>query len=322
MAGKAVFLDRDGTLIEDIGYMSDPEQINLLPAVPKALIELREMGYKLVVVTNQSAVAQGIISEQVLSKIHDRLNQLLTAKKARLDRIYYCPYHPDGAVQKYRKQSQLRKPNNGMLLKAAKEMDIDLSQSWMIGDAYSDVTAGYKAGCKTILLNTPTSYKHPVPGDATPDYKAVNITEAVNIIKSRNRTFRRITSRTDAEPDTQPASLIKQPQPVIDEHTPQPPHTQPISTPSELTDEDSTKQLLREILNQLKSTKRAEMFHEFSAMKLIAGILQIFVVFCLLIGIWFLMGPGEQTSKVFVSLGFTAVFQLMALTLYIMHDGR
>jgi len=108
MSNKAIFLDRDGTLIEDPGYINHPDQVKLLNGVPEALIELKGMGYKLIVASNQSGVARGIVAEKVLGEIHNRLKQLLSENGAFLDRIYYCPYHPDGAVSKYRKDSDLR----------------------------------------------------------------------------------------------------------------------------------------------------------------------------------------------------------------------
>jgi len=150
MSNKAVFLDRDNTLIEDPGYINHPDQVKLLEGVAEALIELKALGYKLIVVSNQSAVARGIVTEKVLAQIHDRLKQLLAERGAYLDRIYYCPYHPDGVVPKYRKESDWRKPNPGMLLTAADQMDIDLNQSWMIGNSSRDIEAGLRAGCKTI----------------------------------------------------------------------------------------------------------------------------------------------------------------------------
>ncbi|KPK36543.1 MAG: hypothetical protein AMJ65_16050, partial [Phycisphaerae bacterium SG8_4] len=149
MSDKAVFLDRDDTLIEDPGYIDNPDQVKLLDGAAEALIELKNLGYKLVVVTNQSAVARGIITEKVLAEIHERMRQLLAEKNAYLDEIYYCPYHPEGVVPKYRKESNYRKPNPGMLLEAADDMNIDLGDSWCIGNSSSDVEAGSHAGCKT-----------------------------------------------------------------------------------------------------------------------------------------------------------------------------
>src|SRR4030042_980387 len=158
MSNKAIFLNRGDTLIEDPGYISRPEQVKLLDGVDKTLIELKSMGYKLVVISNQSGVARGLVSEETLDEIHNRLKQLLAEKGASLDRIYYCPYHPDGVIEKYRKESDWRKPKPGMLLNAADEMEIDLGQSWMIGNSISDIEAGLKAGCKTILINHPSHH--------------------------------------------------------------------------------------------------------------------------------------------------------------------
>jgi D,D-heptose 1,7-bisphosphate phosphatase len=152
MANAAVFFDRDGTLIEDPGYLSHPDQVKLLDGAAEVLKEVALLGYKTVVVTNQSAVARGIVSEEMLERIHQRLRELLALKGASLDGIYYCPYHPDGVIPNYRRDSDWRKPEPGMLLAAAEEMDLDLKQSWIVGDSGRDVEAGCRAGCRTILL--------------------------------------------------------------------------------------------------------------------------------------------------------------------------
>ena len=105
MSNKAIFLDRDNTIIEDPGYINNPDQVKLLEGVTEPLSELKAMGYKLVVVSNQSAVARGIVTEEALGQIHKRLEQLLAEKGVSLDRIYYCPYHINGVIPKYRKDS-------------------------------------------------------------------------------------------------------------------------------------------------------------------------------------------------------------------------
>jgi len=331
MSNKAVFLDRDNTLIEDPGYINHPDQVKLLEGVAEALIELKAIGYKLIVVSNQSAVARGIVTEKILAQIHDRLKQLLAERGAYLDRIYYCPYHPDGIVPKYRKESDWRKPNPGMLLTAADQMDIELSQSWMIGNSNRDIEAGLRAGCKTILINRFSDYKQLRPSDPKPDYRAVNIKEATNIIKKYYR------SPSDVDVQTQPAP-IEQTKPVIQveeqphlSESPEPqmslpePETNPpemeTNPPVQQIGGDRTEQLLNSILEQLKSIQRADMFGEFSIMRLMAGIVQIVVLFCLLITIWFLMSPTRQDNAVFIALGFAMVLQLMSLTFYIM-QGR
>ncbi len=326
MSNKAIFLDRDDTLIEDPGYINHPEQVKLLDGVDKSLIELRSMGYKLVVVSNQSGVARGIVTEEALSEIHDRLKQLLAEKGAPLDRIYFCPYHPDGVIEKYRKDSDWRKPKPGMLLTAAKEMDIDLAQSWMIGNSIRDVEAGSQAGCKTILINDASHYKQHEPGEPNPDYRAVNIKEAVNIIKKHHRLagpqLRPEASENPVQnqPLTQP---ITKPLLQTAEEPPQPQHAKPETAPAGRNiSADRTEQLLDGILEQLKGMRRNDMFGEFSIMRLLAGVVQIIVLLCLLISIWFLMSPVRQDNAVLITLGFAAVLQVMALTLYIMHGRK
>lgn len=312
MPDKAIFLDCDGTLIEDPGYINDPDQVKLLDGVPEALIEFGAMGYKLIVVSNQSAVARGIVTEKILGEIHNRLKQLLAEKGASLDRIYYCPYHPDGVIARYRKESNLRKPNPGMLLTAADEVDIDLARSWVIGDSSRDIEAGLRAGCKTILINRSSRTNKFKPGEPKPDYRAINIKEAVNIIKKHHRSSGGYTpeTRRPAKPRSQPVSqTVEKPE-------------QPSGLDvNENSSGERTEQLLAEILEQLKRTRRADMFNEFSIMRMPAGIFQIIALFCLLISIWFLMSPTRQDNSVLIALGFAMVFQMMSLTFYIM-EGR
>ena len=187
MANVAVFLDRDNTIIEDPGYINDPAQIKLLGGVAESLRRLQKMGFKLIVVTNQSAVARGIVSEEVLEQIHERLQNLLIRRRVHLDGIFYCPYHPEGVIAKYRRESEFRKPGSGMLLQAAEDIDIDLEHSWMIGNSYSDITAGANAGCRTILISSSAKLPARSRGEAEPDKTAANIKEAVNIIKMFQR---------------------------------------------------------------------------------------------------------------------------------------
>ena len=332
MSNKAIFLDRDDTLIKDPGYINHPNQVKLLDGVPESLNELKTLGYKLVVVTNQSAVARGIVTEKVLADIHERLKELLAEKNAFLDDIYYCPYHPDGVVTKYRKESNYRKPNPGMLLEAADDMNIDLNESWCIGNKSSDIEAGQRAGCKTVLVDGPSHQKESgstIPSaKVTPDYKAVNMKEAVNIIKKHLRAPADVkTESQETEPlrtipakqDEERVSEVVEPVPEDEQKAPKPEFqekTQELESPAASTDE-----LLGDILIQLKNMQRTEMFHEFSVMRLLAGVVQVLVLFCLLITVWFLMSPNRQDNLVFMALGFAIVLQIMALTFYTMH-GR
>jgi len=322
MSDKAIFLDRDNTLINDPGYINHPDQVKLLDGVAEALNELKALEYKLVVVTNQSAVARGIVTEKALGEIHDRLEELLAEQNASLDRIYYCPYHPDGVVPEFSKESDCRKPAPGMFRKAVAEMDLDLDQSWCIGDTRGDVEAGRQAGCKTILIDKPSPHKSSSTSlsfeKVKPDYKAINMKEAVNIIKKHLRSsgadqnqLQSVTS-SPAEPE----SPIDKPAPQTEEQPPQPVAEEPQSPT------DKTEDLLNHILIQLKSMQRDDMFSEFSVMRLMAGMVQVVVLFCLLITIWFLMSPSREDNSVFIALGFAVVFQLMALTFYLMQGKK
>jgi D-glycero-D-manno-heptose 1,7-bisphosphate phosphatase len=450
MSNAAVFFDRDGTLIHDPGYLNHPDQVQVLDGVAEALKEFQLLGYKTVVVSNQSAVARGVVTVEMLERIHDRLRELLALKGASLDAIYYCPYHPEGTVPEYRQDSDWRKPQPGMLLAAAREMDLDLSRSWMIGDNDRDVEAGRSAGCKTIRIGSkpagnvaPGETRQPVRAD----YIAVNIREAVNIVKREHRRAPHekredkrmsLLSETRDDPNlaVPPAEVVSMaPEPAAEEPLPhgskpqgqetpkepdkpeaagprddrivehevvaqlvtpdverppkqasppldEPPATGPVphdpspsslttpaspptgwqapaqpragrpeereATPSQgpaipkafgleaatrkvpassppvtpATAQAETEHLLKSILEQLRRMQKNESFGEFSLMRLLAGIVQVFVPFCLLLALWFVMGSERRDNSVLVALGFAAVLQLMALTFYIMHDRR
>ena len=329
MAKAAVFFDRDGTLIEDPGYLNHPDQVQILEGAPEVLKELKLLDYLAVVVTNQSGVARGIVSEEMLGRIHERLAELLARKDASLDGIYYCPYHPEGVIPKYRQDSDWRKPAPGMLLAAAEEMDIDLTRSWMIGDSQRDIEAGRRAGCRTILLSPHAADASETETDG-PDYVAVNIREAANMIKKFHRseqdeaptseTVDQVDATDQGEPDTDQDYKVTEIE--AEELRIEPVQSESAASDEPtLADEDSV-QLLAEILEQLKRMEKAEMFGEFSIMRLLAGIVQIFVVFCLLMGLWYLMRPEPSITPMFTALGFGVVLQTMALTFYIMQGRR
>ncbi len=152
----AVFFDRDNTLIANDGDLGDPALVKLLPGVGPAVASVRGLGFKVVVVTNQGGVARGKYSEADVERVHERLSELVRAgaNGAAIDGFYFCPYHPEGTVEAYRCEHALRKPRPGMLLKAAQEMGLDLSRSWMVGDQMRDIEAGKLAGVRTVLLTS------------------------------------------------------------------------------------------------------------------------------------------------------------------------
>jgi D-glycero-D-manno-heptose 1,7-bisphosphate phosphatase len=150
----AAFLDRDGTIIRDVHYLSDPAKVELLPGAAAGMRLLRDAGYACVVVSNQSAVARGIVSPERLASIHEELCRQLLARGVALDGWYFCAELPTTSDRTTIDHPD-RKPGPGMLLRAARELDLDLGQSWMIGDMVSDVLAGYNAGCRgSILVRT------------------------------------------------------------------------------------------------------------------------------------------------------------------------
>jgi HAD superfamily hydrolase (TIGR01662 family) len=151
---RAVFLDKDGTLIENVPYNVDPARVVLYRDVPKALKILAEMGFKLIVISNQAGVAKGYFNYSDLENVWNRLQELLEPHKIHFDAFYACPHHVDGIVGEYAIACDCRKPAPGMLLKAAHEHDIDLASSWMVGDILHDIEAGNRAGCRTILAHT------------------------------------------------------------------------------------------------------------------------------------------------------------------------
>jgi D-glycero-D-manno-heptose 1,7-bisphosphate phosphatase len=150
---KAVFIDKDGTLLEDVPYNVDPERIEFTDGAFEALSILKSLGYLLIVVSNQSGVARGYFQEKDLKVLRARLQEMASAGGIEFDDFFFCPHHPDGKIAEYAVECQCRKPQPGMLLTAATEYNIDLSRSWMIGDILNDIEAGSRAGCKTILIN-------------------------------------------------------------------------------------------------------------------------------------------------------------------------
>ena len=153
---KAIFLDRDGTINKYVGFLRDIDEFELLDGVADAIQEINASGYLAIVSTNQPVIARGEVSFDELEMIHNKMETLLGQKGAYLDAIYFCPHHPhkgyEGERPELKFDCECRKPKPGMLLKAAQEFNIDLAQSWMIGDGENDIKAGMNAGCKTALI--------------------------------------------------------------------------------------------------------------------------------------------------------------------------
>ena len=154
MGNRAVFLDRDGTINEEVGYVNHIERFFLLPGVGQAIRLLNRHGWKTVVVTNQSGVARGYFPESLIHQVHQKMKKLLESEEAHLDGIYYCPHHPDIGVPPYRQKCRCRKPATGMIEEATNEFALDLSQSYMVGDRGVDIEFAHHIGAKAILVLT------------------------------------------------------------------------------------------------------------------------------------------------------------------------
>jgi len=149
-----LFLDRDGTINSEVDFLTSPDDVVLLPSASRVIREANDLGLRVIVVTNQSGVARGLLTENDLVAVHERLTQLLQADGARIDAIYFCPHHPAEGNEPYVVDCDCRKPRPGMLLRGKKEFDLDLSRSFMIGDRCADLEAGRSAGTTTGLVLT------------------------------------------------------------------------------------------------------------------------------------------------------------------------
>ena len=185
---RAVFLDRDGTLIPDMDCLRSAEGLELLPGVAAAVHDLNHHAWRTVVVTNQPVIAKGWATEAELQRMHNKLETLLGMEHAFLDRIYYCPHHPDAGFEGERKELKIhcdcRKPGIGMIQRAVGELNIDLAQSWLIGDTTTDVQTARNAGLRSILVQTGVGGKDG-KHEAKPDFTAATLAEAVKILLER-----------------------------------------------------------------------------------------------------------------------------------------
>jgi D-glycero-D-manno-heptose 1,7-bisphosphate phosphatase len=183
MKQRAVFLDRDGTLVHPGHYPSRPEHLQLYDNIASDLRALRKAGFRLVVITNQSGIARGYFTEADLQRMHTYLTAELGKKGVVLDAIYYCPHHIAGVIEAFSIRCNCRKPQPGMILQAAADLHLDLQRSWFVGDILDDVEAGNRAGCHTILVDLGTE---PLPDQQVrcPNFVARDTRHALRIIRA------------------------------------------------------------------------------------------------------------------------------------------
>jgi D-glycero-D-manno-heptose 1,7-bisphosphate phosphatase len=297
MPHKAVFFDRDGTLIDDAAYLNRPDGVRLLEGAAEALIRLREAGFRLVIATNQSGVARGLFTVETLERIHDELRRRLGEAGASIDAIYYCPHLPEGTIPQYARDCDQRKPAPGMLLQAAREMDLDLPESWMVGDSGRDIEAGRAAGCRTILLGSAQQGQ-----DARPDYTCASLAEAVEVILDASGCG----GETDP-PATDSSSQA--------EATDSPPSAPPVDP------HPAANTTGEEILSLLRQLVRSRQSEEFSFAKLVGGIVQVLALLTLLIVFIKLLGEAPILEAICWA-AITVCLQTMALTFFMLHQRR
>ncbi len=187
MNHSGIFLDRDGTINQEVDFLSSPDQLQLIPGSADAIREANTLGLKVIVVTNQSGIARGILTEERLSEIHHLLIHKLKEQNARIDAIYYCPHHPDAVESKYKKDCDCRKPNTGMIRQAAKEFGINPATSFVIGDRMIDVQLGNNVGATSIIVLTgygKQELEYCRQNNVHIDYVAQNLLDAMNHVKN------------------------------------------------------------------------------------------------------------------------------------------
>ena len=302
MKRTAVFLDRDGTIIEDAGYIGDPQQVRLIRDAADAIRRFRQAGCLVVIVSNQSGVARGFFDEAAMNKVHARVESLLAERGAGVDRAYHCPYldGPEATVVAYRRDSDLRKPRPGMLLLAAKELDIDLSRSWMIGDSLTDVQAGMNAGCRTILLRRAPSSPHdsrvvvltgalPPAVDVVPTHCVDSMTEAAVLVEQA--------MKQESE------SISASPSPFKGE-----------GRGEGQSPNDAVLLSLEKIHDQLERAHRKDRQHDFSFLRLFGALLQMLAIVAALWGVVALM--DDRSAPATARLTLACFFQFAAVSAF------
>jgi D-glycero-D-manno-heptose 1,7-bisphosphate phosphatase len=290
MKKPAIFFDRDNTLIVSDGYLGDPAQVRLMAGSADAVARARALGFAVVTISNQSGVARGLFGEEDVAAVNARIEQLLSRENpgAKIDRHEFCPFHPEAVIERYRQDSDLRKPRPGMLLRAAEAMDLDLPASWVLGDSPRDIEAGHAAGCRTILIRDLSISASPAatqPNGVEPDETVASLREAMDVVEAAvgTESLHQQSVRTDRSAAQQVGELTK------------------------------IEHLAQEILDQMR--RHHEHVPEFSLGKMLAGITQVLAI-ALAVGSYFYKPVGEPLVPILV-----AIF-LQALTISLLLMGR
>lgn len=312
--GAAVFFDRDNTLIVGADYLGDPLDVMLMPGAAACVAGVRRLGYRVVTVSNQSGVARGFYDEEAVHAVNEQMDRALREgnELATIDRDEFCPHHPQASVEAYRLDCECRKPKTGMLLRAAEALDLDLSRSWLVGDAPRDIEAGAAAGCRTVLLSVPDLEQSPAAlaeHRVSPDFTAESLTEVLEII-----------GRETAEPGDVPEPWVEKPpakapwaDPISQtrrEASGESPREAPTPAPppssARQASSDHVAQATAQILDDLRRSRQTPV-DDFNWLRLLAGVMQVMALAALV------MGLIDSRGQFWVSV---AIFlQVMTLTL-------
>jgi len=309
---KAVFLDRDGTIIEDKMYLADPRAVRILPGAAQGMRILREHGYLLIVVTNQSGVARGYFTTEDLDRVHQRISELLRKEGVGYDGLYYCPHFKDGVVEPYNVDCECRKPKPGLILTAAKDFGIDLEKSFLVGDSERDIEAGRRAGVRTILLAGQSDEKSKA---IQADYHAADLLEAANWIigqttplfveEEKGRLCDRCGRTVPPEEVQKGLSLEKSGKYLCPDCVEK--YRRMREAPAD------ERNLLEQILAEMKRFVQYQTYKEFSIWNILGGIIQVGVFFSLFL--WYI---ADADIKKLNLLLLAVVLQTMALSFFIL----
>lgn len=288
----AVFLDRDNTLVVGNDDLGDPEQVRLVDGAAAGIRTLRRAGYAIVVVTNQGGVARGKYAEEDVDAVNQRIAILVDEEAGEshlIDRFYYCPYHPEAVIEEYRRDHPWRKPHPGMLLQAARDLQLDLRQCWLIGDQRRDIDAGRAAGCRTVLMT---------PGDGSSGTHEAAVTETARSFAEAVEVILR------SPPPVGASGGVKEHMRArgqsrgdrrVDRHATarHADHPTPTTGPSDGPIEEfaggsaGETRRMRRAVQELMDEIRADRLHrsEFTSLRLLAGIVQLLVLLCVLLGL-------------------------------------
>ncbi len=280
MSRPAVFFDRDNTLIANSDYLGDPNLVELLNGAAQAVARCRRLGFATVVVSNQSGVARGMFTEDDVRAVNARMDQMLLDDDtdAAIDLHEFCPYHPEGTVEAFIGDHERRKPKPGMLFDAARTLDLNLKQSWLIGDAPRDIEAGKRAGCRTILIRMQFESESPAASEKLrhqPDYTATSLQDAVDFIEMQMEPAQ---TATVPEP-VHVADAVRSESAAIVQTLP--PETHAVSSPlapaAQVSSNDREQiVMLERIVDELRRANDPP--QDFSIARMLAGIMQGFAL--------------------------------------------